>query len=76
MPATNSTRTTKLRMRLLEDGRPQYIIAAEVGVSPARVSQYALGRRPIPTRHIYSFCRVFGCNVSDVLGYEDDEIVL
>lgn len=63
-------------MRLLEDGRPQYIIAAAVGVSPARVSQYALGRRPIPTRHIYNFCRELRCNVDELLGYEDNEIVL
>lgn len=62
-------------MRLLEDGRPQYIIAAQVGVSPARVSQYALGRRPIPTRHIYSFCEVLKCDVDQLLGYED-EIIL
>lgn len=63
---------TKIRLRLLEDGRPQYIIAAEVGVSPARISEYALGKRAIPTHHIYTLVRVLGCNVDDLLGYADE----
>jgi transcriptional regulator with XRE-family HTH domain len=66
---------TNLRLRLLEDGRPQYKIAAEVGVSPARISEYALGKRPIPTNHIYSLVRVLGCNVSDLIGFADDETI-
>jgi DNA-binding Xre family transcriptional regulator len=63
---------TKIRLRLLEDGRPQYVIAAEVGVSPARISEYCLGKRAIPTQHIYSLVKVLGCNVQDLLGYADD----
>jgi DNA-binding Xre family transcriptional regulator len=63
---------TKIRMRLLEDGRPQYVIAAMVGVSPARISEYCLGKRSIPTQHIYSLVQVLGCNVQDLLGYADD----
>lgn len=63
---------TKMRMRLLEDGRPQYMIAAHVGVSPSRISEYALGRTKIPTRHIYRLCEVLRCNVDDLLGYEDE----
>lgn len=63
---------TKLRMRMLEDGRPQYIIAAMVGVSPARISEYALGKRAIPTKHIYSLCSTLRCNVDDLIGYEDE----
>jgi DNA-binding Xre family transcriptional regulator len=63
---------TKIRLRLLEDGRPQYQIAAAVGVSPARISEYALGKRAIPTNHIYSLVRVLGCNVEDLIGYADN----
>lgn len=63
---------TKIRLRLLEDGRPQYVIAAEVGVSPARISEYCLGKRSIPTNHIYSLVRVLNCNVQDLLGFADD----
>lgn len=61
---------TKLRMRMLEDGRPQYKIAEEVGCSPGRLSDYALGRRAIPSHRIYTFCRVLHCNADDLLGYE------
>lgn len=66
---------TKIRIRLLEDGRPQYVIAAEVGVSPARISEYCLGKRAIPTEHIYNLVRVLGCNVQDLLGYVDEDEV-
>jgi DNA-binding Xre family transcriptional regulator len=66
---------TKMRLRLLDDGRPQYMIAAEVGVSPARISEYAMGKRQIPTRHIYRLCEVLHCNVDDLLGYSDEEAV-
>jgi DNA-binding Xre family transcriptional regulator len=67
---------TKIRLLLLEDGRPQYEIAALVGVSPARISEYCLARRPIPSQHIYSFCRVLHCNVEDLLGFADERDVL
>lgn len=62
---------TKIRLRMLEDGRPQYVIAADVGVSPARLSEYALGKRPIPPHRIYEFMRLWDCSVTDILGYED-----
>jgi transcriptional regulator with XRE-family HTH domain len=62
---------TKIRMRMLEDGRPQYLIAAAVGVAPSRISEYALGKRQIPPRLIYNFCQVFRCNVEDLLGFDD-----
>jgi hypothetical protein len=67
---------TKMRLRILEDGRPQYVIAADVGVSPARLSEYALGKRAIPSRLIYEFVRVFKCNVEDFLGWEEDEMIV
>lgn len=67
---------TKMRIRLLEDGRPQYQIAADLGIPPSRLSEYALGSRNIPTHRIYDFVRLWGCGVEDILGYEpglDDE---
>lgn len=62
---------TKIRIRMLEDGRPQYVIAADLGVSPARLSEYALGRRPIPPQRIFELMRLWNCNPDDILGYED-----
>lgn len=64
---------TKMRMRLMEDGRPQYVIAEDLGIPPSRLSEYALGQRPIPTHRIYDFVRLWGCGVEDILGYEDDD---
>jgi transcriptional regulator with XRE-family HTH domain len=64
---------TKIRLRMLEDGRPQYQIAADVGIPPARLSEYALGRRPIPAHRIFDLVRVFNCNPEDILGYENDD---
>jgi predicted transcriptional regulator len=65
---------TKIRLRMLEDGRPQYEIAAQLGVSPARLSEYALGRRPIPPRRVFEFVRLWNCNPDDIIGYEDVSI--
>jgi transcriptional regulator with XRE-family HTH domain len=62
-------------MRMLEDGRPQYIIAAEAGVAPSRISEYALGKRQIPPRLIYNLCRVLRCNVDDLLGFDDEPLL-
>ena len=64
---------TKMRMRLLEDGRPQYKIAAQLGIPTSRLSEYALARRAIPTELLYDFVRLWGCGVDDILGYEPDD---
>lgn len=58
--------TTRLRALLLDDGRPQYMIAALAGLPPTRISEYALGRRNIPLKHVIA--------LSDVLKCEPDEI--
>lgn len=67
---------TKMRLRVLEDGRPQFQIAADVGCSPARLSEYCLGKRAIPTHLIYEFVRVFRCSPPDFLGMEEDELIV
>lgn len=68
-------RVTKLRLRLMEDGRPQYQIANELGCPPSRLSEYALGNRPIPSTRIYDFCALFSCNPDELLGYADIEVL-
>lgn len=64
-------RVTRISLRVIEDGRPQYKIAAELGVPAPRLSEYCLGKRPIPMRKIYRFCEVFQCDPTDLIGYED-----
>lgn len=55
----------------MEDGRPQYMIAADLGVSPSRLSEYALGNRAIPQYRVFRFCEVLKCNPHELLGFAD-----
>lgn len=65
---------SKLRMRILEEGGPAYIIAARAGISPSRVSEYTLGRRRIPPHHVVALCRVLKCNPDELLGFEPETV--
>lgn len=59
---------TKLRLRVLETGGPAYIVAARAGFSPSRMSEYVLGRREIPAKHLVPLCEVLQCDPEDVVG--------
>lgn len=61
-------RMSKLRKRLLLSEKPQYIIAAEIGIHPATLSQYSLRRVPIATHHIPKLTRYFKCQPEDIVG--------
>lgn len=65
------TRITKLKCRLWEDGRPQYVIAGLIGVAAPRLSDYANAVRPIPPGRIMRICEVLDCSPQDILGFED-----
>ena len=65
----------KLRELLLRhENRPNYIIAAKCGFHPARLSQYALGKRPIPPHHLIRLCEVLNCNPEDIVGDLDSNV--
>lgn len=59
---------SKLRLKLLEVGGPQYIIAARAGMAPARLSDYVMMRKDIPLHHLAGLCRVLECEPEDILG--------
>ena len=63
---------TKLSLLIMADGRPQYMVAADLRVSPSRLSQYSLGVRPIPAARIYEFCNFFRVNPDELLGWVDE----
>lgn len=63
-------RVTRLKMRLWEDHRSQYEIAAEIGIAPSRLSEYASAIRPIPPRRIMRLCEVLNCQPDDLIGWE------
>lgn len=62
------TKVTKLRLKLLEIGGPQYLVAARCGFSPSRMSEYALGK-PIPPKHMIALCSVLSCAPEDITGW-------
>ena len=66
-------RTSKLQARLMwTENRPNYMIAAKIGVAPSRLSEYASGKRPIPAHHLLAMCEVMRCSPDDILGPADD----
>lgn len=72
LPSAANGRTTKLRLLLMDVGLPQYKLAALLDVSPTRLSEYALGRRPIPTNRIYHFCTVLSVSPTELIGWDDE----
>lgn len=62
---------TKLRIRILETGGPAYIIAARCGFSPSRMSEYTMGTKAIPFKHLVALCKVLRCDPEDVVGWTE-----
>lgn len=71
MSAVENIRVTKLRLRILETGGPAYIVAARAGFSPSRMSEYILGHKAIPVRHLVPLCEVLRCDPDDVIGWAE-----
>jgi hypothetical protein len=64
--------TTKLRtILLLPENRPNYIIAAKMGITPTRLSEYSNGKRAIPMHHLVIMTRYFNCEPEDITGRVD-----
>jgi hypothetical protein len=66
-------RLTKLKIKLLEDERPQYQIAAACGIHPSQLSVYALGQHPMSVRHLRALTKYFRCRQQDLLGWDEVE---
>lgn len=69
MTETNAP-ITKLRLRILETGGPAYMVAARAGFSASRMSEYVLGHKPIPPKHLVALCQVLRCDPDDIVGWE------
>lgn len=59
---------SKLRLKLVESGERQYVIAARANISPSRVSEYAMGQRSIPSHHLVALAKVLKCAPADLIG--------
>jgi len=65
---------SKLRLRCLEIGGPQYMIAARAGMPPSRLSEYILLQKDIPAHHVVALCRVLECEPEDIIGEAEDAL--
>jgi hypothetical protein len=59
---------TKLRERLLMDGRPNYQIGGLCGIHHSRLSLYVQGKAGITPKHLHALCKVLDCQPDDILG--------
>lgn len=59
---------TNLKVKLLEDDRPAWEIAAKCGMAPAQLTHYATGRQAIRPKHLRALARYFRCSQQDILG--------
>lgn len=62
------TTLTNLKVLLLKDDLPAYKVAAKLGLHPSILSEYALGKKTIPKRHIRPLCRYFKVTQQELLG--------
>lgn len=60
---------TRLRVMILQDGRPAYVIAASAGIHPTTLSQYAKGERSFTQKNLAKLCKEFNCNEDDLIGW-------
>lgn len=66
---TRDARYTKLRGLLLRpEARPNYVLAARLGVAPTRLSEWSMGKRRIPPEKLLLLCEFLDVTPNDVLG--------
>jgi hypothetical protein len=66
-----TAQVTKLKIALLNEDVPQYMVAAKCEMHPSILSMYALGQRPIKRVHLHALTRYFNCRQSDLIGWEE-----
>lgn len=63
---------TKLHAILMRpEAKPNYVLAAKIGVAPSRLSEWALGKRPIPPERLLRLCELLQVSPDEVLGKLD-----
>ena len=60
--------TNNIRELMKSDGRPQKVIAAEMGVSPTTLSEYVHGRAFPAYDTLVKLCYALGCDFEDIIG--------
>lgn len=59
---------TKLMLKLQSISRPNYQIAAALGIHPTTLSLYARGKKDISAAHLVSMCKFFECDAEELMG--------
>lgn len=65
----NPIRLHSILMR--PEAKPNYVLAAKIGVAPSRLSEWALGKRPIPPERLLRLCELLNVSPDEVLGELD-----
>lgn len=65
---------SKLMLKLQSTSRPNYVIAAAMGIHPTTLSLYARGNKPISASHLVAMCKFFECEPEELLGTIEVEI--
>jgi transcriptional regulator with XRE-family HTH domain len=64
---------TRLQLRLMDFDGPQYLIAQYTGISASKLSEYKLGKAPIPARHLITMARLLRVRPEDIVGWADED---
>ena len=67
---------TRIRKLLITGELPAYKVAAEVGIHPSTLSQYALGRKEVLPHHLIKLCKYYNLNPDEILGYIDEPDII
>ena len=67
-PAPDDHLTALWGLLMLPWHRPNYLVAARMGIHPTRLSEYARGKRPIPDRTLIRMCRILDVGPDEILG--------
>src|SRR5947208_2376037 len=65
---------TKLRIAMLENGCPQFLIAFCADFDNGTLSQYALGKKPIAPHHIIRLCTFLELRPEEIVGWMDADL--
>lgn len=69
----SAERVTKLQIALLDWHGPRYMIAHALGIAPPRLTEWQMGRKEIPTRHVIALSRILKRNPEDLVGFANEE---
>lgn len=54
----------------------QTAVAKEIGISQQYYSQYEMGKRELPIRHLIKLCQFYNVSADYILGFTDKKIQL